>query len=399
MKEISSEILIIGSGITGLSIAYELINRGLEEVVVIDKEPGTGRHASGRNSGVLHSGIYYAPGSLKARYCVEGNRLLKEFCLRHHISIIQNGKVIVAPDKSGLKSLYELKKRADSAGATSQIIDTVELKEIEPFAYSYNKALYCPETAVFRPMEVLDKLTTLLISSGKVRILYNTRFDKLLSGSRVKCNNSIIKFNKIVNASGAYSEKIAYEFGFHHRFKVLPFKGTYRKLRKESLNLVNSNVYPVPDLNNPFLGVHFTKSVEGEVYAGPTAIPALSRENYGVFEKLDTETLPILLRDCYMLFTDRNFRISAFNEVKKYFDAYFWKEARLLIPSLKKEDLMESEKVGIRPQLVDWNSKKLEMDFVVLRDSDSIHILNSISPGFTTSMAFAKHIADELETG
>ena len=325
--------------------------------------------------------LCYSPGTLKARYCVEGNRLLKGFCLRQHISIIQNGKVIVAPDEPGLNSLYELKNRADSAGATSQLIDTLELKEIEPFAYSYEKALYCPETAVFSPRDVLEKLTSLLISSGKAQILYNTRFDKLLSGNRVKCGNNIIKFNYIVNAAGAFSEKIASAFGFSHKYKVLPFKGTYRKLRKESLHLVNSNIYPVPDLNNPFLGVHLTKSIDGEVYAGPTAIPAFSRENYGIFEKLDTESFPIFLRDCYLLFSDRNFRISAVNEIKKYFDTYFWKEAKLLIPSLRKEDLIVSNKVGIRPQLVDWKSKKLEMDFVILQDANSIHTLNSISPG------------------
>lgn len=398
MKEISGNILIIGAGITGLSVAYELINRGFEDVVIIDKEPETGRHASGRNSGVLHSGIYYAPGTLKARYCVEGNRLLKEFCLLHDIFMLQNGKVIVAADQYRLNDLYELKKRADNAGAISHIIDTRELSDIEPFAYSYEKALYCPETAVFRPIDILAKLTSLLFSSGRVRILYNTGFDRLLPGNRVKCGDSVIKFNKIVNASGAFSEKIAKAFGFNHRFKVLPFKGTYRKLRKESRYLIKSNVYPVPDLQKPFLGVHFTKSVDGEVYAGPTAIPAFSRENYGMFEKLDIETFPILLRDCYMLIADRNFRNSALNEIKKYSDTFFWKEASLLIPSLRKEELIESEKVGIRPQLVDWNSKKLEMDFVILQDGDSIHILNSISPGFTTSMAFAKHIADKLQT-
>lgn len=396
MKEIGCNVLIIGSGITGLSIAYELLKRGIEDICIIDKESVLGKHASGRNSGVLHAGIYYSPGSLKARFCVEGNRLLKEFCINNNLTIKQNGKVIVAKDEKRLDTLYELKKRADSAGALSTIIDEKELKDIEPYAYTFEKALFCPETAVFNPIEILSTLLDILISSDKVKILYSTSFVTIDGNNKIKTTNGTIKCNNIINASGSYADKIAHLFGIAKQYKILPFKGTYKNLKNAKSYLVKSNIYPVPDLDNPFLGVHFTKSIDNIVYAGPTAIPALSRENYSLIDNLDIETLPILFRDVLLTIVNKSFRSSALGEMKKYIDYYFWKEAKTLIPSISPDDLESSKKVGIRAQLVDWESKRLVMDFIVIKDGNSLHILNTISPGFTTSMSFAKYVVDQL---
>ena len=397
MENLNCDILIIGCGITGLTIARELTERNFENIIIIDKESHIGSHASGRNSGVLHSGVYYSAGSLKARFCVEGNRLMKEYCIENNLPIKNIGKVIVATDEKRLENLYELKKRADHAGAVAKIIDEKQLAEIEPNAFTFEKALFCPDTSVVSPLQILEHLVDKLKSSGKVTIKFNTSFKGLNGNNKVITSCGIIEFKKIVNAAGAYAEKIAQVFGLADQYNIIPFKGTYKKLKKESSKLVNGNIYPVPDLDNTFLGVHFTRSVDGTVYAGPTAIPALSRENYGMWEKLDEETLKILYRDGILILLNTSFRNAALNEAKKYLNHYFYKEAKTLVPKLKPGDLENSNKVGIRPQLVHWPTKKLVMDYVVLKDGDSIHILNAISPGFTTSMAFSKFIVDKLE--
>jgi L-2-hydroxyglutarate oxidase LhgO len=393
-----SEFLIVGAGITGLTIARELIRRGVEEVVILEKEKQLGAHASGRNSGVLHAGIYYTPDTFKARFCVEGNRLMKEFCRQKGLTLREFGKVIVVKDESRLDGLYELKRRADISGARAFIIDKNELKEIEPYAKTYEKALFSPDTAVVNPKEVLNAIAYELISSKKVKILYGIGFRGLKeSHQAITSPAGYITFNKFVNASGAYADKVAAYFGVGKDYKILPFKGTYKRLRKERSYIVRGNIYPVPDLRNPFLGVHFTRGADDVVYIGPTAIPALGREDYGLFKKgASIELFSILFRELILLIEDSGFRDLAFKEIKKYSRRFFFEEASSLVSELSYEDLEDTDKVGIRPQLVHWPTKKLVMDFVLIKDGDSLHILNAISPAFTSSMAFARYVVDIL---
>jgi L-2-hydroxyglutarate oxidase len=388
------EVLIIGGGITGLTIARELIVRGVEEVLIIEKERSLGAHASGRNSGVLHAGIYYTPDSFKAQFCVKGNALMKEYCRENGLTLKETGKVIVAKDSQELGRLFELNERAIRNGVRSRIIDAKELSEIEPFASTYEKALYSPDTAVIDPNEILNSIKDDLLKSGKVKIDYETSFIKLEGDRIAQTSQGEINFHKVVNASGAFADRVAYKFGVGRDFKILPFKGTYKKLREERAYLVRGNIYPVPDLRNTFLGVHFTRSVKGEVYAGPTAIPALGRENYGFFENISLEMIPILFRDGILLFENEAFRSTALTEVRKYSMRFFFQEAKKLLTELEITDLEDTDKIGIRPQLVHWPTKKLVMDFVLIAEGDSIHVLNAISPAFTSSMAFAQYAVD-----
>jgi len=175
---------------------------------------------------------------------------------------------------------------------------------------------------------------------------------------------------------------------------ILPFKGTYKKLTQYRNFLVRGNIYPVPDLRTPFLGVHFTRSADDEILLGPTAMPAFGRENYGIFEGLGWEALSILFRDAILLFKNRSFRQVAMTEPRKYLKRFVFNEARKLVPELRLSDLTEAEHVGVRPQLIHWPTKTLVMDFIIIRDSSSLHILNPVSPTFTTSLAFAKDMAD-----
>lgn len=392
--ELRCEVLIIGAGITGLTLARELLGRGVEGILVIDKEKDLGAHASGRNSGVLHSGVYYTPDTMKARFCIQGNRLMKGFCIEKGLTLRETGKVIVAKDEPKLEGLYELKRRADLNGVRSSIIDSKELSEIEPYARTYEKALLSPDTAVINPKEILKAISYEIEGSGKARILYGTAFLGLRENRTAVTQNGTICFNKLINASGAYADRVAHQFGVGKEYKILPFKGTYKKIRKERSYLVRGNIYPVPDLRNPFLGVHLTRSVDGSVYAGPTAIPAFGREDYGFFDDLSMETLSILYRDGVLLLTNDAFRSAAMSEIKKYSKRFFLEEVKGLVPELRPGDLEDTDKVGIRPQLVHWPSKSLVTDFVLIKEGDSLHVLNAISPAFTSSMAFAKYAAD-----
>ncbi|MEE9239392.1 MAG: L-2-hydroxyglutarate oxidase [Thermodesulfobacteriota bacterium] len=393
--EISCHTLIIGAGITGLTIARELIEEGVEDIVIIEKENSLGAHASGRNSGVLHAGIYYSPGTYKARFCVEGNRLMKEYCREKGLTLKETGKVIVT-DEIRQDVLFELKKRADQSGAESIIIDQKQLREIEPYAAPSEKALYSPNTAVINPMEILVSIKEELESTRKVRFMFGTSFSGLRDSSIAITNQGSIRFKKFINAAGSFADKVAHSFGVGSQYKVLPFKGTYKRLVKKRSYLVRGNIYPVPDLGNPFLGVHFTRGIDGNVYIGPTAIPAFGREEYGFLNDLSIESLSILGRDILLFFTNDGFRAAAVSETKKYLRKYLLSEAKKLLPEVKMDDIQDTPKVGIRPQLVDWESKKLVMDFIVLKDGDSLHILNAISPAFTCSMAFAKHVVKEF---
>jgi len=242
----------------------------------------------------------------------------------------------------------------------------------------------------------MEALAKELKKSNKCIIAFATQFIKLKSNNIAITNKGSIYFNKLINAAGAYADKIAHAFGLCREYKILPFKGTYKKLKKEKNHMVHGNIYPLPDLRNPFLGVHFTKSIDDVVYVGPTAIPSFGRENYHIIDGLGFESFSILFRDAMLFLLNNNFRYSAFNEIKKYSSYFFFKAAQSLVPLLKYSDLENSTKVGIRPQLINWSKKELVNDFVIEEAENSIHILNAISPAFTTSMAFAKFIVNRL---
>lgn len=392
-------IIICGGGIVGLSLARELLKRGADDIIVLEKEKDIGLHASGHNSGVLHAGIYYTPDSLKAKLCLKGNLLMKEFCKEKGIPVLETGKAIVTKNQKELKTLEELYVRAKKNGAVVKLIGEKELKEIEPYAQTVEKALYSPLTAVVDSKRVLKEIEKELVESKKVKILKGVKFEKLISNTEIQTSEGKFKFNLFINAAGAYADKVAHSFGVGLNFKILPFKGTYRKLIKEKSHMVRGNIYPVPDIRNPFLGVHFTKSYDGTVYVGPTAIPAFGRENYEILKGIDLEAIPILWRDLVLFLVNKKFRNVALTEPRKYCDKSFFKDISPMLKGLEPKDLIPSEKVGIRPQLINWENKELVMDFLVIKDLNSIHILNAISPAFTSAFAFAEFMVKNYIEG
>ena len=391
---ITAGILICGAGVVGLTVARDLVKAGYGDILVIDKEPEVGRHASGRTSGVLHAGIYYAPGSLRAESCLKGNFRMKEYCEERGLPLLKTGKVIVARDESELPTLRELYSRATQNGAKVELIDDKQLAEIEPNAKSAGQALFSHYTAVVDPKAIIKSFQKELEDSGKVRFRFDTRFMGLGKsqgkGLVVKTTNGDISCGFFLNASGAYGDVVAHAFGLGQDYQLIPFKGIYKKLKKHKAHTIRGSIYPVPNIKNPFLGVHFTRGAHGDVYLGPTAIPALGRENYGLISGIDSEAPAILLRDALLFLRNPKFRGVALEEPRKYFFKHFFNDARKLVKELAPEDIESSPKAGIRPQLVDIKKNELVMDFIIEGTDESVHVLNSISPAFTSSLFFSE---------
>ena len=385
MKEY--DYLIVGAGIIGMTIAYTLKKREPNvSIAIIDKEDDVAKHASGRNSGVLHAGFYYSSDSLKAKFTVDGNRKMKLFCKEHNIFINPTKKVVVARDKKELDGIYELQRRAEINGVDTKIIDMDELYKIDSNIKTYQKALYSPSTACVNPKEVCYKLRDILIKSG-VDIYFNTSFEK-----------SILKYNYLINSAGAYADKIAKKFGLAKNYTMLPFKGIYLKYM-ENKSDVKINIYPVPNLANPFLGVHYTVTVDGDIKIGPTAIPAFWRENYKGLNNFSLSEMVEILYYEFKLFllNSFNFRNLAISEMKNYNRNFFIAQAKEMVKNIGSD--FRPIPAGIRSQLLDIDSNELVQDFVVQQTSNSIHVLNAVSPAFTCSFAFSEYVVEKINKG
>ena len=390
-------ILIIGGGVVGLAIARALRINGVEDIVVIEKEASVGLHASGRNSGVMHAGIYYQHDSLKAKYCRQGSQLMQKYCDHHGLKVSRTGKVIVAKNYQEVSTLSDLYDRSKKNGARVTIIDEKTLKEIEPEAKTCEKALWSHDTAVVDPKAIMEKLATDLKDLGVV-IVTNCRFLKSQKNKKVSTSKGSIHYQFVINAAGSFADVVAHAFDVGKTYSLLPFKGVYQKCRQNSsVSRVKGNIYPVPDLRNPFLGVHFTRGISGDVYVGPTAIPCFGRENYRGLQGIGIEGLSILSSSMRLLMTNSGFRQVAFTEPKKYLHYFLYQDAKKLVQTLNYRDLCKTLKVGIRSQLVHWPTHSLVMDFLIEKGEHSLHILNAISPAFTCSMSMAEEVVNHYK--
>ncbi|NTV29651.1 MAG: L-2-hydroxyglutarate oxidase [Candidatus Omnitrophica bacterium] len=395
MSAKSYDYVVIGAGIIGLSIARHLRQRLPQaSILVLDKEEDVGAHSSGRNSGVLHAGFYYSANSLKARFTVEGNKSLKEYCRTRNIPVNTCGKLVVAMDEKELEMLHELERRGVRNGSNVRLISVEEAKAYEPSVFSYKKALYSPDTASLEPLAVLRALKEDLIALG-VEFVFGAEYRGHQDNVVVTSGGDFI-CGKVVNCAGLYADKVAHDYGFGKRYTMIPFKGLYLKYAKNKTD-VRMNVYPVPNLRNPFLGVHFTKTVEGTIKIGPTAIPAFWRENYTLSKNFRIkECAEIAFQETKLFFTNAfGFRDLAFEEIHKYNREYFISLAVKMVPSIDPKGFGEFTRPGIRAQLLDKESLELVQDFVVEADRYSIHVLNAVSPAFTCAFPFAEFVCQE----
>jgi len=386
------DYIIIGGGIIGLCIARYLRNVfPSAEILILEKESDVAAHSSGRNSGVLHSGFYYTADSLKARFTRDGNQQMREYCLANNLRINECKKVVVAKNEDELPALFELEKRGKVNGVNTTLIEEKELHDIDPNVKTYKYALYSPATATVDPVEVCLAIKQELILKG-VQFRFSDGYEKRIEGNKIRTTGgNVLSAVKLINAAGLYADKIARDFGYSANYTILPFKGIYLKYHGDK-KPVSTNVYPVPNLKNPFLGVHYTVTVDGTVKIGPTSMPAFWRENYKGADNFKAfETINILSWEARLFMLNAfGFRNLAIEEIKKYNRKYFTGLARSMVRELDVDGFREWGKPGIRAQLLNVNTKELVMDFVVEGDRESIHVLNAVSPAFTCSMPFSK---------
>ena len=390
------DYLIIGGGIVGLSIAKAIIeNKPTSKIVLIEKESSIASHASGRNSGVLHAGFYYGENSLKAKFARVGNKELTDYILENSLKINRCAKVIVAQNENEISGLEELKRRGDINKVKLLWISEDELKDRFPNVKTTKKALFSPTTSTVDPKELCEHLSTFLQKKG-VEIRTSTKYLQIADKNSIVTNKKEIRYKKLINCAGLYADKIAQDFGFAKDYTIIPFKGIYLKDKKNIAEL-KTNVYPVPNLKNPFLGVHFTYAVDGSAKIGPTAIPAFWRENYKGFENFSfEEMISIVLQETKLFTTNAfGFRNLAIEEIKKYYKPHLLKLTSTLTNDMDLSGFESWTTPGIRAQLLNTKTLELVQDFVVEADKKSIHILNAVSPALTSAFPFARWIREK----
>lgn len=398
MKEVS-DYLIVGAGIVGLSVAREIRFREPNATItILEKESRLGVHASGRNSGVLHTGIYYPHGTLKAKLCKAGADAMFFYAEQNGVPVRRDGKVIVATSEENAKGLDKLLENAEANGIRASRVKADDIRQIEPYARSEFGGIYCQDTAVIDSPRVLETLRAQLAQQG-VRIYT----DQVLTGIDEKSSlattfNRTYGYGLLINTAGAYADRVARLAGVGRDYQLVPFKGIYYKLAPEAADRVRGSIYPVPNPALPFLGIHFTRVISNEVYIGPTAIPALGRENYGVLRGARPVEAFEIAAQLSRLYANnpQNFRNLAHSELSHYRKTGFLADARQLVDRLEPEWVKSTPKMGIRPQLVNTREGRLEMDFIVEHGRHSVHVLNAISPAFTSSFAFAAYIVDQF---
>jgi (S)-2-hydroxyglutarate dehydrogenase len=390
------DFLVIGAGVIGVSIARELALRlPSAKIILIDKESSQAQHASGRNSGVLHAGFYYTADSLKARFSRDGNAALTEYCEKKGLPIRKCGKLVVAQTEKEVPVLDELMRRAEKNGVRLEKITERDARRIEPKVRTTDFALFSPTTSSVNPKLVVEQMVLDAVAAG-----IDCRFDVRYLGhdkNRITTNSGSIDAGYVVNASGLYADKIAQEYGFSQDYYLLPFKGLYlySNHRKGSLA---TNIYPVPNLANPFLGVHFTVAVDGTIKIGPTAIPAFWREQYdgldnfrfSEFSETVGHQLQLLVRSGF------NFHRLAYEEMRKYYKPHMIRQSFLLADEFTEQSFGKWGVPGIRAQLVKKETNTLVMDFVLEGDDRSMHVLNAVSPAFTCSIPFSAFVVDRI---
>lgn len=366
-------------------------------LLLIEKEDEVSQHQSGHNSGVVHSGLYYKPGSLKARLCVEGRRAIYELCQDEGISHNQSGKLVIATEPSEIPALDELERRGKANGLQGlRRIGPAEITEMEPEATGI-AALHVPEAGVVDFPAIAENQAKKLIAAGATIVTGAevTAISDLVDGVLVVAGDQEFRTKKLVNCAGLQSDLVARLAGVSPPVRIIPFRGEYYRMREESESLVRTLIYPVPDPRFPFLGVHFTRKVDGSVEVGPNAVLALGREHYRDAKADWAELRSILAHPGFRRLAAKHWLSGTSELINSRSTRLYARLARKLVPALKASDLIPGG-AGVRAQAVDRTGKLVD-DFVIERAGNSIHVLNAPSPGATASIAIGRHIASEIE--
>ncbi len=394
-----ADIIVVGGGIVGLATAWQILQqRPDERLLVLEKEDALGLHQTGRNSGVLHTGIYYRPGSAKALNCTAGRRSMIEFCQQFDIPHEICGKVIVATDASQLARLEELGRRAAANGIECESIGPERLGEIEPHVRGV-AALRVPEAGIVDYTGVVRVLSEQLRAKG-VRIETGQRVLSLNESNgevNVGCSNGQFRAGQVVNCGGLHSDRIMRSTGSAPPVQIVPFRGEYYLLREEARKLCRHLIYPVPDPSFPFLGVHFTRSVEGHVEAGPNAVLAFAREGYTFGTVRFGDLFETLKYRGFQRLAARHWRMGMGEMWRSISKGAFVRALQVLVPEIQAQDL-EVAPAGVRAQAVAHDGS-LADDFLIERRGAMVHVCNAPSPAATSSLAIGQVIANSVCEG
>jgi len=393
--------IIIGAGIVGISLGLAILEQNPnKKVLIIDKEGRPGVHASGRNSGVLHAGFYYSPDSLKAKFCRLGNLELRKFCKENNLQILETGKVVVCQDQQDVKRLEELYRRGIANGVNIEILDSKDLEKIEPAAQTVDKFIWSPTTAVGNPKDVINKLAEKFTKSGG-SFSFNTSVKLIEKNNEilVKTKSAVFSAQSIINSAGAYAADLAKQVNVGTEYVCLPFLGTYKKSKLLSVN-PKRLVYPVPNPVNPFLGVHTTITLNNEIKIGPTAFPVIGKEQYNLTNGFKRKELIQFITSSNALLRSDSVDLFglAKEEALKLFTKPLLKRTRKLSNSLSSNVDWVKHPSGIRAQIINANTKSIEMDYIVKADKNAIHVLNAVSPGWTSAIPFARWVIEQNKT-
>ena len=387
------DVIVIGGGIVGLATALKLTEKKKDiKLMLIEKESKLCAHQTGNNSGVIHSGIYYKPGSLKAINCRKGYRQLIDFCDLHNISYELCGKVIVATDQNQLTGLENLYKRGLENGLKGlRMVSKEELNAIEPHVRGI-RGIVVPETGIVNYTTIAQKYAELIQQNGS-SINLDEKVIRIVpekSSVRVETNRGNYETRLIVNCAGLYSDKIARMTGQQIDVKIIPFRGEYFKIKKEKHSLVKNLIYPDP--NFPFLGVHFTRMIEGGIEAGPNAVLAFAREGYKKLQISLPELTETLMWPGFQKVASKYWR-TGFGEMYRSFSkSAFTKALQQLIPEIEKDDL-EAGGAGIRAQACDRSGGLID-DFLIYENEHAVNVCNAPSPAATSSLSIGDTVSD-----
>lgn len=392
----SYDFAIIGGGIVGLSVGMSLSEQFPgKRLLVLEKEKAWADHQTGNNSGVIHSGIYYKPGSLKATLCREGNRAMVAFCVKHGIEHEVCGKVIVATEPEELPLLKNLHERGAANGLKVKEIGREELKEIEPHVRGL-AALLVPSTGIVHYRKVAETFARLVQErGGDLRL--STKVEQIAkngTGSVLETTGGAFHAKFIINCAGLHSDRVAKLAGLKPGMKIVPFRGEYYELKPEKRYLVKHLIYPVPNPNFPFLGVHFTRMIDGSIHAGPNAVLSLKREGYHKSDLDLRDLLDVITYPAFWRLARRHFREGAKEVVRSMSKAAFVHSLQRLIPEVQMDDVVPAH-AGVRAQAL-MDDGKLMDDFLILPGEKSLHVCNAPSPAATASIEIGKKIVEQI---
>jgi L-2-hydroxyglutarate oxidase len=392
------DVAVVGAGIVGLATAVALTDRWPRlRVVVLEKEQSLGAHQTGRNSGVVHSGIYYKPGSFKARLCRAGNESIVRFCGDHGVAYERCGKLIVASDEAELVQLGNLLARAKASEIPASVVTREEITEREPTVVGVG-GLWIPSTGITDYKAILGVLAQLTTERDGT-IMLGAKVDGFRrSGSDhvLQTNKGTIRSRFLVNCAGLHSDRVATRAGATLSTRIIPFRGEYFELAPHRRHLVRGLVYPVPDPNFPFLGVHFTRMIDGSVHAGPNAVLAFAREGYRKRDISVRDLADVVSFPGFWSLARRHGRAGMGEVARSMSKRLFLRSLRRLIPELELDDLVPTH-AGVRAQLLE-RSGTLVDDFLIVRGDNAVHVCNAPSPAATSSLQIGQKVADELSS-